>query len=100
MLILAASAATVAASMITLGRVIGYRRMFKHATLVDVAFTVLMVLIFAGTLTGMLVAIVAGLMMALVLSAGRYLLRFFEQTENNSEFTASGEWIYNTKPYV
>jgi hypothetical protein len=43
---------------------------------------------------------VAGLMMALVLSAGRYLLRFFEQTENISEFTASGEWIYNTKPYV
>lgn len=96
-----AAVCTVAAVLVTGHRVVGIRRILQHPTLVDVGFSVAMVVAFAGTLTGMLVAIIAGLLMALVLSAGRYLLRFERPTTaRDSEYNDKGEWLYNTAPYV
>ena len=102
--ILGASAATVAAVLVTGARVVGVKRLIKHATLVDVTFTVGMAVAFAGTLTGLLVAIMAGLMMAVLLSGLQYLSRFADKFQRKqdpaSEFTADGQWIYNQAPYV
>lgn len=75
MFILIASGATVAATLITGGRVFGYKRIAKNATLIDVVFTALMLVLFAGTLTGMLVAILSGLLMALILSGMKVSLK-------------------------
>jgi hypothetical protein len=60
---------TVAATLVTGARVFGLRKITKHATKVDVAFTAGAAFAFAGTLTGFAAAILAGLFMALVLSA-------------------------------
>jgi len=102
--ILGASAATVAAVLVTGARVFGIKRMIKHATLVDVTFTVAMAVAFAGTLTGLLVAIMAGLMMAVLMTGLQYLSRFVDKRKRTkdpkSEFTADGQWIYNQAPYV
>jgi hypothetical protein len=102
MFIIAASTVSVAAVLVTLHRVVGIKRILRHATLVDVAFTVGMTIMFAGTLTGMLVAVLAGLIMALVLSVGRVLMKFGDSTtaSTDSEFDAQGNWIYNKAPYV
>lgn len=79
--ILIASCGTVAATLITGLRVCSINTVAKYATLIDVAFTVAMLALFAGTLTGMLVAIVSGLLMALTLTAiklgmGYHTVRF------------------------
>lgn len=65
--VLAMAAATVAAVMLTLSRVFGLRRVVKYGVLVDVAFTIGAVVMFAGTLTGTLIAVISGLMLAMVL---------------------------------
>jgi len=70
------AAVTVAATLITLSRVIGVHRLLGYATLIDVAFSILMIWVFAGTLGGTLVAITAGLMMAIVLSTARYFIGY------------------------
>jgi hypothetical protein len=72
-LVLLMSSATVAGYLLTLARVTGWRRILKHATLVDVSFTAGAFWLLAGTLTGGLVAIVSGLFMAGVLSIARVL---------------------------
>ena len=97
-----AAVATVGAVLVTGHRVIGIKRMVKHATLVDVTFTVGMAIAFAGTLTGLLVAIVAGLIMAVVLSAAQKLQTLYERrtaSEPQDEYNEGG-WIYNQAPYV
>ena len=60
---------TVAATLITGARVFGLRRITEHSTKVDVVFTAGAAFAFAGTLTGFAAAILAGLFMALILSA-------------------------------
>jgi len=75
MFILLAAGATVAATIITASRIVSWRWMAKYATLIDVLFTVLLLIVFAGTLTGMLIAVLAGLFMAIVLTALRCLTR-------------------------
>ena len=67
--ILLAAIATVAATFVTAARVLSLKTMAKYATVIDIVFTLVMLLMFAGTLTGMLVAILSGLLMALCLSA-------------------------------
>lgn len=67
--IIIAAVATVAATFITAARVLSFKTMAKYATVIDIVFTIVMLLMFAGTLTGMLVAILSGLLMAICLSA-------------------------------
>lgn len=53
-------------------RLVTWDAIIRQHWLADVLFTVLLFLIFSGTLTGMLVAATGGLMFSLILSAGRY----------------------------
>lgn len=62
------SVVSVAAALVTLSRVLGLRRILRNATLVDVIFTVGAFVLLAGTLTGALVAVLSGLLMAVVLT--------------------------------
>lgn len=55
--------ASVAGVLIVLIRTLGVERTLRHATLVDIGFTVLVCFALAGTLTGLLIGIVAGLVM-------------------------------------
>ena len=62
-LIFLMSLACVAGALILLIRLIGLRRVLQHATWVDIGFTVVICFALAGTLTGLLIGIVAGLVM-------------------------------------
>lgn len=99
-----AAAASVAAVLVTGHRTIGIKRIIKHATLVDVTFTVGMAIAFAGTLTGFMVAIVAGLFMAILLTGLQKLSALMDRmktpsAEQDDEHNENG-WIYNQAPYV
>lgn len=115
LVIISMSAVSVAACLVTLSRVVGWKRILKHATLVDVGFTIGLAMFLAGTMTGALTAVLAGLMMALVLTALRKLVAFsgalrergepsgpsypVPEGADPSEYNAQG-WIYNQAPYV
>ena len=103
----AMSATSVAAALVTLNRIVGWKFITKHRTAVDVTFTVGMGIAFAGTLTGMLVAVMAGLMMALFLSLvtapGKMWDRMTDKLQRepiDSEHDADGNWVYNQAPYL
>lgn len=74
------AAVTVAAVLVTLNRVIKLKKLLGLATLIDVLFSVLMLIVFAGTLGGTLVAISAGLLMAVTLSVLRKIIGFEKLT--------------------
>tara|TARA_Y100000296_G_scaffold66371_1_gene78412 strand:+ start:40079 stop:40486 length:408 start_codon:yes stop_codon:yes gene_type:complete len=61
----------VAATLITLARVVPFRLILGYATLVDVVFSMGMLGFFAGTLTGAMAAVLAGLILAVALTLGR-----------------------------
>jgi len=100
------AAATTAAALVTGSRVFGFKRMVKHATVTDCLFTGGAALLFVGTLGGTLVAVLAGLMMALFLSACNWVIRAVEgvKTKTNSKVYDDehdeGGWTYNQAPYV
>jgi hypothetical protein len=71
MFIVAMAGATCAAALLTLGRVVGFKRIIKHATLVDVVFSIGVVAVLGSTITGALTAVLAGLFMAIGLSVGK-----------------------------
>ena len=102
MFIIAAAAGVVLATLVTLNRIVGWRSMAKNATIIDVSFSVGVGVMFIGTPTGMLVAIIAGLFMALVLNAMQVVADRTAPKEEDftSEFTADGKWKYNEAPYV
>lgn len=62
-----------AACLVTILRVIPFRRMLGWATPIDVGFTALLVWLFHGTLAGMTGAAVGGLALGVVLTLGRWL---------------------------
>ena len=121
-LVVSMAVVSVAAFLVTLSRVVGWRRILKHATIVDVVFTIGIGFAFMGTLTGMLVAVLGGLIMALTLTCIKRVVKvaapLAEQTKNFktfkqgrnpvllpegadlSEYTADGKWIYNEAPYA
>ena len=115
LVIISMSAVSVAACLVTLSRVVGWKRILRHATIVDVGFTIGLAMFLAGTMTGALTAVLAGLMMALVLTALRKLVAFSGALRERgaatspayhvpegcdpSEYNAQG-WIYNQAPYV
>lgn len=66
---LALGACCSAAALVTLTRVVGFKWILKHATVVDVGVTVGLGALFVGSSVGMIVAIVGGLITALFLTA-------------------------------
>ena len=62
----------VASVFVTLGRVMPLKVIFGYATIIDIVFTVVLLFLFHGSLTGTMSATLAGLMMALFLSTSRY----------------------------
>lgn len=74
MFIVSMAGATCAAALLTLGRVVGFKRIIKNATLVDVAFSVGVVAVLGATVTGALTAVLAGLFMAITLSVGKSVM--------------------------
>lgn len=120
-LVITMSVVSVAAFLVTLSRVVGWRLILKHATLIDVVFTIGIGFAFMGTLTGMLVAVLGGLLMALtltcikrVVNVAAPLAEHVKHTKQGmgrkpvvlpegadpSEYTADGKWIYNEAPYA
>ena len=120
-MVVSMAAVSVAACLVTLSRVVGWRLILKHATLVDVVFTIGIGFAFMGTLTGMLVAVLGGLLMALTLTCIKRAVNMTapltEKVKNakqgmgrkpvvlpegadQSEYTTDGKWIYNEAPYV
>ena len=111
--------ATVAATLVTVSRAIGLRRVVRHATAFDIVFTILAALAFAGTLVGFAAAIVAGLIMALALSGMKAYYRAVDAAKaalrrrhehkarsysvpagcDPAEYNENG-WIYNQAPYI
>lgn len=84
-LILVMAAASVAACLFTGARLVGWRFILRHATTVDVAFTVGAVFMLAGSITGMLIGILSGLMMAAFLTAARWVDRMRDYTPRFDE---------------
>lgn len=70
--VLLLSCISVCAALTFALRLFTWRQIVNQHWLADVLFTVLLFLIFSGSLTGMLVAATGGLMFSLILSAGRY----------------------------
>lgn len=103
---------SVAAVLVTGSRVLGLRRMVKHSTKVDVAFTIGAGVALAGTLTGIATAILAGLFMALALTVLKVLYGLVDRCGDaiavlrgeaepmDDEHDAKGNWIYNQAPYL
>lgn len=106
--------ASVGAALVTGSRIFGLKRLVKHSNKVDVGFTAGIGFVLAGTLTGLATAIVAGLMMALVLTLLKPVVRTVEAAQRgweavkadrmadgiDDEHDADGNWIYNKEPYA
>lgn len=73
---IALSCTTVAAALLTCNRIGGIRKWLGYAAVVDIAFTVLLVVAFSGTFAGMVVGTMAGLILAIVLSALKKILGY------------------------
>ena len=91
--------------------------MCKTAVWIDVAFTIAIGIVFAGTLTGMLVAVFSGLILSMFLGMCKWGTKLkglnlvslgVIKTQrvrdmgglDPSEFDSNGNWIYNEAPYV
>ena len=66
--------ASVAGFLIVAIRIAGFRRVLRHATAIDVVFTLLVCFLLAGTITGLLIGIVAGLIMTGTLTVCKWVL--------------------------
>lgn len=73
MVLLAAIA--VATLLTALMRFIGWRTIIRYHAFVDVAFTLMLIWMFAGTVSGMIIGIIGGLIMTIVLSIGKRFTR-------------------------
>lgn len=78
-LIFIMSLAVVLAFLVTSIRFLGFKRVLRHATLIDVVFSVVICIALAGTLTGLLIGIVAGLLLAATLTALKWAMGVLEQ---------------------
>ena len=74
------AAAMVAAFLLTLARMIGWGTILRNATFFDVVFTVGAVAVMSGTLMGGIVAILAGLILAIFLTVVKNTLSFWNRT--------------------
>lgn len=90
--------AAVAATLLTLIRIVGWRRVLRHATLIDVVFTVVICFALAGTLTGLLIGIVAGLVMAGALSVAKALVSRVEALRASQSKPVEEDWCPGGAP--
>lgn len=70
------SAATVACAITFALRLASWSWLLRHAWLVDVSFTAGLFVLLNGTLGGALIAALSGLLLSMVLTAGRYAQRY------------------------
>lgn len=97
---------TAIAALMMLSRFGGFRLVLKYAAAVDVFFTVALVFMFAGSITGMLVAVMAGLCLSILLTLCKFIVNAAEagiskaKAAHNDEYNSKGEWVYNTAPYI
>ena len=75
MYVIAMACVSVAAWFVLLARVFGWRWLIKRSVIVDISLTGFLGLAFMGTLTGMLIAVTAGLISSVVLSAAKFIER-------------------------
>lgn len=107
LLIIVMACVSVAACLVTLSRVIGWRAILRYATWIDVGFTLGLAAFLAGTMTGALVAVLGGLIMALVLTIAKKVVGYAEKALEAKkapsayahEYNEKG-WIYNQAPYI
>lgn len=66
-IIITLAVCTVAAYLVTMSSIVGPRRLIKYHVIHDVLFTAIAFFLFAGTLGGTLVSVMAGLIMAISL---------------------------------
>lgn len=69
------AAVAVGTLLTALMRFIGWRTIMKYHGFVDVFFTLMLMWMFSGTVSGMIIAIISGLIMTIVLSIGHRLTR-------------------------
>ena len=72
---------------------LGIKKFMGYPAVVDIVGSVLFALLFAGTLTGMMVAVVAGLTLSLIVYTIRLLVGFEKWTKKNG-------WEYYPPRYV
>lgn len=92
---------TVLAVLITSIRVVGLRRVLRNATIFDVAFTIAIGILLGGTATGLMIALTAGLVAALTLSAGQAAMNAYDNVMGRfkasrdaatDDLPSSGDW--------
>jgi hypothetical protein len=111
--IIVLSTVTVGAVLVTGSRVLGLRRIVKHSTKADVAVTVGTGFLLGGTITGLAVAITAGLMFALVMSVLKLAYAAKDRATSlvtdivgdqpvydDNGVDQHGNWMYNQAPYL
>ncbi len=69
------AAISVGTILTALMRFIGWRTIMKYHGFVDVIFTLAFMWMFSGTVSGMVIAIIAGLILTIVLSIGHRFTR-------------------------
>lgn len=97
------SSASVAATLVTLNRVVKWKTILKYATVVDIGFTLGMLGLLSGTLGGAASAILAGLLMAVFLTVSRRVHKMgvdlksavIPANADADEYDAFGRWIYD-----
>lgn len=67
---------TVCSLLAFVARIIPLKLFFGYATYIDVTFTILMFVVFHGTLGGAMTATAGGLFLSGVLTAGRYVFGY------------------------
>ena len=86
------SLVSVVSFLVVLSRIIGFRKVLQHATAVDISFTVVVCFVLAGSITGLLIGIVAGLIMTGILTVGRAFQRAKDAAEASLARKAKPFW--------
>lgn len=69
------AAISVATTLTAVLRLISWRTIMRYHGIADVAFTGLLLVLFSGTVSGMVIAVIAGLIFTIVLTVGKKLTR-------------------------
>lgn len=69
------AAVSVATLLTALMRFVGWRTIIRYHGFVDVTFTLMLMWMFSGTVTGMIIGIIGGLLMTIILSIGKRFTR-------------------------
>ena len=56
-------------------RIMRWRTLIKYHWMADIGFTISMFILLSGSLTGMIIAILSGLMFSIILTVGKYFTK-------------------------